>query len=99
MINSASRSIITVLFQTGPLCQTDLLETLESWTAKWDSPDMLGVDTVYLDYQKAFDRVPHKRLLLKLKAYCIEGHVLAWSVHKYYVITEAFDLHFKAFNN
>ena len=25
------------------------------------------VDVVYLDFQKAFDRVPHQRLLLKLK--------------------------------
>ena len=39
---------------------------------------MIGVDTVYLDYQKAFDWVPHKRLLQKLKAYGIEGQVLAW---------------------
>ena len=26
------------------------------------------VDIIYLDFQKAFDNVPHQRLLLKLKA-------------------------------
>ena len=31
----------------------------------------LQVDIIYLDFQKAFDKVPHKRLLLKLKAHGI----------------------------
>ena len=29
------------------------------------------MDVVYLDFQKAFDKVPHQRLLIKLKAYGI----------------------------
>ena len=32
-----------------------------------------GVDLVYLDFQKAFDKVPHERLLLKLKAHGMTG--------------------------
>ena len=31
------------------------------------------VDLVYLDFQKAFDKVPHERLLLKLKAHGMTG--------------------------
>ena len=31
------------------------------------------VDLVYLDFQKAFDKVPHERLLLKLRAHGITG--------------------------
>ena len=27
------------------------------------------VDIIYLDFQKAFDKVPHQRLLLKLKSH------------------------------
>ena len=37
-----------------------------------------GVDMIYLDYSKAFDPVPHRRLLLKLKSYEIEGKVWSW---------------------
>ena len=36
------------------------------------------VDVVYLDCKKAFDTVPHKRLLLKLEAYGISGKLLNW---------------------
>ena len=38
----------------------------------------LPVDTVYLDFSKAFDKVPHRRLLMKLKAHGIDGVVLEW---------------------
>ena len=36
------------------------------------------VGAFYLDFAKAFDKVPHKRLLLKLKANGLSGDVLAW---------------------
>jgi len=36
------------------------------------------VDIIYLDFQKAFDKVPHRRLVLKLKAHGIDGNVLKW---------------------
>jgi hypothetical protein len=36
------------------------------------------VDSIYFDFSKAFDTVPHKRLSLKMKAYGIEGKLLAW---------------------
>ena len=36
------------------------------------------VDAIYMDYAKAFDTVPHERLLLKLEAYGITGHLLEW---------------------
>ena len=38
----------------------------------------LPVDIIYLDFQKAFDKVPHQRLLLKLKAHGIEGGIIDW---------------------
>ena len=37
-----------------------------------------GVDIIYLDFQKAFDKVPHKRLLKKLHDYGIRGQVYEW---------------------
>ena len=36
------------------------------------------VDTIYFDFAKAFDIVPHKRLLSKLESYGINGKVLEW---------------------
>ena len=33
---------------------------------------------LFLDFVKAFDNVPHKRLLLKLSKYGISGKVLDW---------------------
>ena len=36
------------------------------------------VDAIYLDFAKAFDTVPHRRLLGKLNSYGIEGNVFNW---------------------
>ena len=36
------------------------------------------VDTIYMDFAKAFDKVPHRRLLHKLQAYGVHGNVLRW---------------------
>ena len=36
------------------------------------------VDTIYLDFQKAFDTVPHRRLMGKLQPYGVKGRILTW---------------------
>ena len=36
------------------------------------------VDIIYLDFKKAFDKVPHQRLLLKLKAHGIGNGMINW---------------------
>jgi hypothetical protein len=63
-------------FVSGKSCLTNLLETLESWTKALD--EGFGIDVLYLDYRKAFDSVPHKRLLEKLKANGIGSKTRAW---------------------
>ena len=55
---------------------TNLLAYLENVTKHVDSG--LPVDTLYLDFAQAFDNVPHRRLLIKLKAQDIDGVVLEW---------------------
>ena len=57
-------------------CLTNLLCFFEEIT-KWVD-DGSPVDVVYLDFQKAFDKVPHQRLILKLKARGIGNNVINW---------------------
>ena len=63
-------------FVSNRSCVTNLLNVLDSWTKALD--DKNPVDAIYLDFAKAFDSVPHQRLLIKLKSYAIEENVLAW---------------------
>ena len=37
-----------------------------------------GVDVILLDFSKAFDKVPHRRLLHKLDYYGVRGETLTW---------------------
>ena len=53
-----------------------LLEVLDKWTDILDSGGAL--DVIYLDIAKACDSVPHRRLLLKLQSYGINGRYLNW---------------------
>ena len=36
------------------------------------------MDVAYLDFQKAFDKVPRQRLLLKLKVHGIGNNIINW---------------------
>ncbi len=63
-------------FLKGRSTTLQLLTVLDSWTDALDSGS--SIDVVYTDFQKAFDRVPHQRLLNKLKANGIEGSMEAW---------------------
>jgi len=55
---------------------TNLLESFNDWTvcvqSKWQ------VTVVYIDCQKAFDAVCHRKLFTKLFNYGIRGTVLLW---------------------
>ena len=55
---------------------TNLLGVLEDWTSFSD--DGTPIDAIYLDFSKAFDSVPHERLLKKLESYKVTGAVNKW---------------------
>ena len=63
-------------FVSGRSCTTQLLTALNYWTRSLDCGH--PVDIIYLDFSKAFDVVPHERLITKLKAYGIAGNLLVW---------------------
>ena len=58
-------------FIDGKSCTTQLLEYMKTSLRN-------GMNIIYLGFQKAFDKVPHKRLLKKLHAYGIRGQVYEW---------------------
>ena len=63
-------------FLKGKSCTTNLLEFIENVLNITD--DNIPVDIIYLDFAKAFDKVPTSRLLSKIKALNIDGKILGW---------------------
>ena len=61
-------------FIKGKSCLTNLLETMDCIIEIIDQGD--PVDIFYFDFKKAFDRVPHNRLLYKIEYLGIKGKVL-----------------------
>ena len=61
-------------FVKGKSCLSNLLETMDSVMELIE--EGIPVDILYFDFKKAFDRVPHNRLILKLQCLGIDGKVL-----------------------
>ena len=51
-------------FRSSHSCVTQLLQAVNDWSLALESGN--SVDVLYLDLPKAFDCVPHRRLLSKL---------------------------------
>ena len=63
-------------FVSGCSAVLQMLNVLDEWTETLDQSK--EIDCIYFDFKKAFDSVPHKRLLLKLKTFGIEGKIFDW---------------------
>ena len=57
-------------------CVTQMLKAVEEWSESLDNEN--SVDILCLDFKKAFDSVPHTRLLTKLSAYSFRGKLFEW---------------------
>ena len=63
-------------FKSGRSTTTQLLRYLDKCIET--IVDGGVVDVIYLDFAKAFDTVPHRRLIVKLESYGINGNILNW---------------------
>ena len=63
-------------FRRGHSCLSELLDHIDEILAGFtDSKD---TDVIYLDYAKAFDKVDHRLLIMKLKRYGIHPKLVDW---------------------
>ena len=63
-------------FRKKRSCETQLILTAQDLAAELDNSGQ--TDAILLDFSKAFDKVPHQRLLIKLDYYGIRGQTKKW---------------------
>ena len=63
-------------FRKGLSCETQLVMLTDMLGKALDTKQ--SVDAIFLDFSKAFDRVPHGRLISKLSSYNLDDKVIAW---------------------
>ena len=63
-------------FRVKRLTETQLIQTINDISKSLDKKET--VDITILDFTKAFDKVPHKRLIHKLNYYGISGSIATW---------------------
>ena len=63
-------------FTKGKSTVTNLLEAMNIWTESLQHN--IPIDIIFLDYAKAFDTVPHCRLIRQVQRFGIGGTLLKW---------------------
>ena len=63
-------------FRTRRSCETQLITTVQELAKNMSSGKQ--IDAILLDFSKAFDKVPHRRLLMTRDQYGIRGTTLKW---------------------
>ena len=57
-------------------CETQLIQTVHDLAKAINDKEQ--IDSILLDFSKAFDKVVHRKLIYKLKHYGINGDILNW---------------------
>ena len=70
-------------FRKGFSTETQLISVLDDWLSSLDKQTMK--DVLLIEFSKAFDSVPHQRLLLKLNYYGITGKAFHGSRTSYWI--------------
>ena len=68
-------------FRSQRSCETQLVQFYHDMVCNLDgalNPDQKQTDVIIMDFAKAFDKVPHMRLLYKLDYYGIRGYTHRW---------------------
>ena len=63
-------------FRRNHSCESQLINTIEALARGLDNGEQ--IDVIILDFEKAFDTVPHQRLLHKMQYYGIGGDTHRW---------------------
>ena len=63
-------------FRNSRSCESQLLQFIQE-LAKNNNKN-IQTDLIIMNFAKAFDKVPHRRLLYKLKYYGIQENILLW---------------------
>ena len=64
-------------FRSRRSCETQLIITILELASSLSAGEQ--VDVILLDFSKAFDKVPHTRLLNKLSFYGVRGNTNQWT--------------------
>ena len=63
-------------FRKHRSCETQLIQTVHDIAKSINNCEQ--IDSILLDFSKAFDKVCHRKLILKLKHYGICGNIINW---------------------
>ena len=63
-------------FIKGRWTTLQLLQISDKWTEYLEHGGQ--IDVIYTDLEKAFDKVPHKRLICKLHSYGLHKDIVRW---------------------
>ena len=66
----------TMWFYLWQIYSSTIITILDNWTYEIDRGH--HTDVIYMDFKKAFDTVPHKRLISKLKSLNISKEIVNW---------------------